>query len=351
MTLFLVGDASSQNNGKVRVELAAMTRSLKTMVPALLGLLAFASIHAGDVIRAHNTSTTDIGALVDGIKASSAVNDEGYVSLDLGSFFNALFPIVPLDNFVDAAGANEIIGFAHRRPPVLVETIPWTAVNNTVNVVFEDEYHIPVTVWIVQGPFDSVAAAAANGNVSSSMIWAEERQGIAFSSFDIIDATNYPDAAQFVDFHCSEALDMRSLIGHTPGVVNIYYVNTVDFGTGPSTTNGVWCSVADIIAMGRYTSGPLLCHEIGHAFALGHTNSDPAHFDATNVMDHSSSVRRYLTEAQTFRAVFRDGSAINRIYDVRSGEVTRDCPHSTSSLVCPVIYKRLWDDGPGWPPN
>jgi hypothetical protein len=328
-----------------------MRRSLKTVAPVLLVLVALAPCHAGDVIHAHNTSTADIGALVDGIKEHSAVNDEGYVGLDLGSFFNALFPIVPLSNFVDPGGANEIIGFAHRRPPVLVENIPWTAVNDRVDVVFEDEYQIPVTVWIVQGPFETVAAVAANGNVSSSMIWAEERQGIAFSSFDIIDATGDPDAAQFVDFHCSEAFDMRSLIGHTPGVVNIYYVKTVDFGAGPATTNGVWCGGgSDIIAMGMNTSGPLLCHEIGHAFTLGHTNGDP-NFDATNVMDHSSSVRRYLTEAQTFRAVFHGDSAINRIYDVRAGEVTRNCPHSTSSLVCPVIHKRLWDDGPGWPPN
>jgi hypothetical protein len=327
-----------------------MIRLLNAVASVLLVVLALGPCRAGDVIRAHNTSTTDIGALVDGIKQSSAVNDEGYVGLDLGSFFNALFPIVPLDNFVDAGGANEIIGFAHRRPPVLVQNIPWTAVNDAVDVVFEDEYRIPVTVWIVQGPFDTVAAVAANGNVSTSMIWAEERQGVAFSSFDIVDATDNPDAAQFVDFDCSKADDMRSLIGFTPDVVNIYYVNTVEFGTGPATWNGVWCGGSDIIAMGRNTSGPLLCHEIGHAFSLGHTYPDP-NFDDTNVMDPHSSVRQYLTEAQTFRAVFHSSSAVNRIYDVRAGEVTRDCPHATSSFVCPVIHKRLWDDGPGWPPN
>jgi hypothetical protein len=329
-----------------------MMRALKTMIPALLGVLALAPCFAGDAIRPHNTSTTEIGAIVDGTKENSTVNDESYVSLDLGSFFNALFPIIPLDNFVDPSGANEIIGFAQRRPPVLLEDIPWTAVNDTVDLVFENEYRIPVHVWIVQGPFESVAAVAANGNVSTSMIWADERQGFAFSNFDIIDATNDPDAAQFLDFSCSaDALDIRSLIGHIPDEVNIYYVNRVDFGTGPSTTSGVWCSGAEIIAMGRNTSGPLLCHELGHAFFLSHTNGEPENFDKTNVMDHSSSVRRYLTEGQTFRAVFTSFSSINRIYDVRAGEVTRNCSHSTVSLTCPAIYKRVWDDGPAWPPN
>jgi hypothetical protein len=332
-----------------------MMRALKTMIPALLGVLALAPCFAGDAIRPQNTSTTEIGALVDGNKQNSAVNDEGYVSLDLGSFFNALFPIIPLDNFVDASGANEIIGFARRRPPVLLEDIPWTAVNDTVDLVFEDEYRIPVHVWIVQGPFEgpgSVAAVAANGNVSTSMIWADERQGIAFSSFEIFDRTTDDDAAQFLDFSCgADQLDIKALIGHTPGVLNIYYVNRVDFGTGPSTTHGVWCSGGEIIAMGRNTSGPLLCHEIGHAFSLAHTNGEPENFDNTNVMDHSSPVRQYLTEGQTFRAVFSGVSSINRIYDVRAGEVIRSCSHYAVTDTCPAIYKRVWDDGPAWPPN
>jgi hypothetical protein len=318
-----------------------------------LGFVALAPCGAGDEIRPHNTFTTQLGALVDGIKDGSGVNDERYTSLDLGTFYNALFPVIPLDNFVTDAGANEIIAFARRRPPALVEEVPWTPLNDRIDVDFDDEYLITVHVWIVQGPFETLASVAANGNVTTSSIWAQERQGIAFDDYDIIDATNDPDAGPFLDFHCGlDGENIKAQIGYIPGTVNIYYVDRVEFpNSPPSRWNGVWCSGARIIAMGRYTSGHLLAHEIGHAFNLGHIHTDPAHFDDTNVMYNSSSRRQYLTEGQTFRAVFHGSSAVNSIYDVRAGELIRDCGHYDANVTCPAVYKRIWNDGLAWPPN
>ena len=119
---------------------------------------------------------------------------------------------------------------------------------------------------------------------------------------------------------------------------------------------GVWCHSQQIIAMGRQTSGPLLTHELGHAFGLAHTTRPPAvaqHFDTRNVMHPASSNREFLTEGQTFRAVIGSFSSINQIYDVRFGKPTRSCPHGVSDtdLDCPGLHKRLWEDGPTWPPN
>jgi hypothetical protein len=60
-----------------------------------------------------------------------------------------------------------------------------------------------------------------------------------------------------------------------------------------------------------------------------------------------------LTEGQNFRAVYHGSSSINNIYDVRTGQVTRNCSHhySESQPGCPAIQKRIWDDGSSWPPN
>jgi hypothetical protein len=300
----------------------------------------------------HNVANLETGALVDGVKGQSAVNDERYTGLDMGAFLNALFPIIPLDNFVSTGSANEIIAFGQRRPPELVEDVPWTAGSNTIDATFDDEYLIPVHVWVVQGPFDDVWSVALEASVTTSMIWAEEGQGIVFESFVSHDATEDPDAGPFLDFQCAyDGETIKTSIGHVPGAVNVYYVNRVDFGQGPSSTSGVWCYGNRVMAMGRNTSDHLLTHELGHAFSLGHTNGDPVHFDTTNVMYNFSSNRRYLTEGQTFRSVYDSRSAINAIYELRVGEVMRDCSHDVFDLDCPAIHRRVWEDGSSWPPN
>jgi len=329
-----------------------MLRVDRMAVSLLMGCWALASAHAGDTLRLHHVASTDAGALVDGQKEGVAVNDATYTTIDLGSFHGALFPVIPLDNFINADGAHEVIAFTHRRPPALVEEVAWTPGQNAIDVTFGDELLLDVYVWIVRGPFETVSSVAADASVTTSFIWSDERQGIAFESFDIRDATNDPDAGPFLEFVCAEdAAAIKTLIGHVPGALNVYYVNTVDFGAGAATTSGVYCRTDRIIAMGRNTSGHLLAHEFGHAFSLGHTNTDLSHFDTTNVMYNSSSNRRYLTEGQTFRSVFDIDSAINVIYAIRPDEVTRDCPHNGSGVFCPAIYKRIWDDGAGWPPN
>ena len=310
--------------------------------------LACASL-AGDVIRPHNTTTAELGVLVDGEKGGVAVNDERYVHIQTSGFFAALFPVIPVDNFTPQIH-NEVIGFAHGRPPILVPNIGWTAGNNTIDVEFDDEYLIDVFVWIVD-PTEDLPLDVAEHGVEVSRIWSDERQGLAFDKFQITNASDDPDAAQFLDFNCGMAASIKSLIGHNPDGVNVYYVDTVDFGSGPGMGSGVWCG--EIIAMGRLTSGGLLAHELGHAFHLSHTNGASAFFDTTNVMHNASSNRKYFTEGQTFRAVYHGSSAINNVYDVRSGAPTRNCGHhySETDNPCPSVQNRIWADGASWPPN
>ena len=45
--------------------------------------------------------------------------------------------------------------------------------------------------------------------------------------------------------------------------------------------------------------------------------------------------------------------SLPNIYDVREGQPTRDCAHefSPANGPCPPVQKRVWSDGPSWPPN
>jgi hypothetical protein len=326
------------------------SRSPMALLGALATLLA-GTASGGDVLRPLNISDSDIGALVDGVRGGVQVNDEGYVHLPPAGFFGVLFPAVPLADFT--SGPGEVIAFAHRRPPILLPDVAWSPASNSVDVAFDDPYRIDVHVWIVD-PSSELPAAVLEAGLTTSLIWDKERQGLAFGTFEPHDATTDPDAAQFLDFHCGLADTIQSAIGYVDGAVNVYYVTTVDFGLGAGTGSGVWCGNApSVIGMGRSTSDHLLAHELGHALSLSHTNENTLHFDGTNVMHNSSGVRQYLTEGQTFRAVYNPGSAINAIYDVRAGSPTRACSHSyvESNELCPAVQTRVWADGASWPPN
>ena len=133
--------------------------------------------------------------------------------------------------------------------------------------------------------------------------------------------------------------------------MNVYWVNTVDFGLGALTSNGVWCG-GNVVAMGWNTLDHLFSHEIGHAYQLDHVNSLTSFFDTTNVMHNASNSRTYLTEGQTMRAVMDSNSVVNTLGG-RTGS-TRSCggtATSTTDPSCPAVQKRVWGDGVAWPAN
>ena len=327
--------------------------SMPRFLAVVLFGVTFGVAAGGDLLRPKNTTTNELGALVDGDRDGAVVNDQRYLGLALGSFFNAVFPTIPIDNFTSELGHHEIIGFARRRPARLVEDVPWSPVQDKFDIPFEDEYKIKIRIWIVVAPFATHKATASAAVVATTEIWTDERLGVAFNEVSIVDATANPDVIPFLDFHCNDAQAMKDVVGYDPDRLNVYYVKTVDYSAGPGTGNGVWCFNSKVIAMGMFTTPNLLAHEIGHGFSLAHTNNVPQYFDTTNVMHNSSSDRRYLTEGQIFRSIFNVDSALNNIYTVREGQVTRDCPFdlSVAKPLCPAEQKRIWSDGPLWPPN
>ena len=285
------------------------------------------------------------------------------------------------ENFTGAPGA--VIGYADGHPPALVP-FNWTQESDSVPLIFEKEHCIPVTIWIVSGDFEDQRKKALEANIRTLQIWATERQGICFSTFDIKNETAKTDSEdQLIRnqdfaryFSCSLADQVKKKtdgVGFVDGMINVYYFESVNAGDCIGDSCGEWCAAHNLIAMGQYARDDLLAHELSHSFLLDHVDclstfpslncpaSDHPNFDRTNVMHSSPGIaqRNFLTEGQTVRAVINQHSAINKgLYNARTGFVAKGDYGSSTDMenpICPPVQKRIWEDGGEngtiWRPN
>lgn len=295
---------------------------------------------SGDQLNISNPAGSDVGILLDGQDAAGAVNDRGFVTAAAALGVGTISP---------GAASNEVVGFTSQRPPQYVATA-WTTNRDSFPVAFNARIEVPVTVWIVRGPFAAQRELANESSIRTSAIWRDERMGVEFSSFQVIDATADPEAANHFAFPNGDVGDsvwkpLRDDIGFKDGQINIYWVETVNGGT----TTG-WSNFGAQIAMGRNTGYELLSHEIGHALSLTHTDGN-SNFDTNNVLAGASNTRQYLTEGQLFRAHLEPTSVLNILYNARLGQLTRSCSFGDATALCPSIFRRLWADGAAFPPN
>jgi hypothetical protein len=323
------------------VEAAAMVRTIRR----ILAGLSVAALAAGCDYVIVRDSAGEAGLLVDGQNRSNAaiVNDRGRTRDVVGE------EKVSVGSLVSAASPNrnEVIAFGENRAPARAGT-PWTdSTGDEFPVTLQPRLGLPVTVWIVQGPFADQRAHAIDACIQTSAIWDAERMGIRFTSFVVRDATNDPDIDNAIlnstGGDSRNWNDFSNDIGFDANRVNIYWINTVE----GSTTTG-WSDFGGRIVMGRNTGDELLVHELGHAFNLLHPvgcGGSTANFDATNVMWQCSSTRQFLTEGQVFRVHFNPGSSVNALYNARPGQPTAGCQAATQTAECPALNRRLWDDG------
>jgi hypothetical protein len=245
------------------------------------------------------------------------------------------------------SGAGEVVTFSRDRPPSVQSTLWATALGNQiVNVPFANAYEVPVTIWVVAGPYATTQQTALFLWQAAQQVYADERLGVHLSPLEIVDATANVKATSYAAFTCgtgnANVTSIAADIGARPGRLNVYLVGLVD----GSTARGNACAIGGrFVAIASGSSADLLSHELGHNFGLEHIDDLTSDFDIFNVMHSASSGRQYLTEGQTFRAHMRTNSAINQVFNLRPGLPTRDCDRDTPTLNCPVIRKRLWADG------
>lgn len=248
-------------------------------------------------------------------------------------------------------GSGDAVAFTVGHGPTVHTPVTWTPNDDNVTFAFEPKYRVKFQNWIVQGPFAAAETRAINACIRTSQIWRDERQGTSFSAFVVSDATGNAKAATYTAFTCSLVAGIKTDIGFDANAVNVYWVNTVDFGSGAATSSGVWCG-GNVVAMGSNVLDHLFSHEVGHSFGLDHVNSLTTFFNTTNVMHNASNSRSFLTEGQTFRAMTNAGSTVNTLAG-RTG-ITRPCGGVATSVTdpaCPAVQKRIWADGASFPAN
>ena len=275
------------------------------------------------------------GVLVSDGASTPAANFQGFTT------------ITDSVNVGPRSGNGEVIAFGIERPPTIRPSSWATAVaDQLVTVPLLPRLEIPVTIWVVAGPFATTQQTALALWQTAELHFTNERLGVRMSALEVVDATANPSAGAWTAFTCgagnANVAALQGAIGARAGRINVYLVALVD----GSTSRGNVCTVGGgFAAIAAGAGAELLAHELGHDFALEHVDDLVAAFNATNVMHSASNVRQYLTEGQTFRAHVRSNSALNGVYGLRSGLPVRDCDRDTPTLACPAIHRRLWADG------
>jgi len=244
-------------------------------------------------------------------------------------------------------GSGEVVAYgSERAPTVRAQAWDTTQGDQIVTVPFAPQLAIPVTVWVLAGPFATTQQTAFDLWQTAQAIFAAERLGVRMDTLEVVDATAQPAATAWQSFTCgggnANVAALQNAIGARAGRINVYLVTLVD----GSTSRGNACIVGGgFVAIASGAGSELLAHELGHDLALEHVDDLAGAFDATNVMHSASSVRRFLTEGQTFRAHLRGASALNGVYGLRSGLPVRECDRDTPASGCVRIDQRVWADG------
>jgi hypothetical protein len=301
-----------------------------------------------DVVRIDNNVSNDNGiVLLDARRTSGCANDEVWRGAGSISIGNALS---------NGTCRSEVAVFSNHNAMQLVPNVTtWTdAVGDLLPVPLTPPWQAPVKIFVLSSPFSTTAGTgygdAANDDVArANDLYGTMNCGLALQA-TIVNATTNPNAPGLLTRKCSQAPSLRSGIGFDPGKINVYYISNVvredNLGNAKgaacglvlATTPGLPPPTADdwntILVSAGTSDAESLAHEVGHAFSLMHTISNPA-IPLTNLMNGQGTGRNSLTEGQCFRVNVNPGSALNA-NGVRTGP-TRSCPDATTSSECPAL--------------
>lgn len=294
----------------------------------------FHAVAEPDVVVAENAlldpDAGSLGLLADGLGATGFRNDVAVVS-----------PAPTGEVILESSEpSNEVVVFQRGRAPALVTSVPWSDGVDTVTVELDEPTRVPVTVWVVAGDFDSIAALAEAAFMEARNIFREERAGLDLTDLEIVDATEDSDASRY-DRYPFEGSDISSDIGQRDGRINVYGVGTVRRGGGFIKGFARLGGTRIVISNDLGWEGRTVAHELGHNFGLLHSH-ELSGFD-----DHESNLMgggRGLTEGQIFHIHFGTTSVLNRVFGLRSEQARRCGLVDPGDPRCVPLDLRLWPD-------
>ena len=142
------------------------------------------------------------------------------------------------------SGSGEVITFGLDRP-VAVQPTTWVTslADQLVTVPFPGLLEVPITIWVVAGPFATTQQTALTYWQTAQTVFTGERLGIRMSAVEIVNATANPNAGAWSAFGCgtnnANVAALQAAIGARPGRINVYLVGLVD----GSTSRGTVCTI------------------------------------------------------------------------------------------------------------
>jgi hypothetical protein len=234
-----------------------------------------------------------------------------------GTAFRATFSdsllLPPLD-----PSWNEVAVFAPGRAPAMT-TVNWTSRRDTVRIEFPGMIRLPLTVWVVEPPFDSTMKLVNMHIEGVAQTW-EALGGIGLGDIRIVDATGFAEAHRFQGSNipqCSPGL--ADAIGRDAGRLNMYYLGSTSIGEiipSAAYCGGGWM---ESYPLAWQRSNVLLAHEMGHGFMGGHHETVP-----DNIM-HFRGDGRGLTPGQLFVAHYWSQSILNTMFNAHPAPQRRAC--------------------------
>jgi hypothetical protein len=339
------------------------------------------TVGTGDTVTLSNTSGQENGIWVNGMTMDGQQWSH--------QAFTSRSDTIPLGaNLVHSSKpyGDEVVAFTQERPVSIFDGFNWSFNDDNIPIAFfPASITLPVTVWIIEGPYTQQREMMSWELSLARQIYGSERMGIIPAlSIDMIDATAF--ASDFSRFDCTKTAALKTSGLYRPATINVYVINVITnslLGDINGTAGETCGSGGDIIGI---TTRPLgvpgvlgfmnnpadtLAHELGHSLYLihsgfcnpltGYLNGNLPDFDNSNLMwSGLCRTADYLSEGQVFRANLDERSQLNilglhplPLRNCSQTEPQLDPPQGdpADGLACPSLDKRIWQDGPNFPPN
>ncbi|MGD2070847.1 MAG: hypothetical protein PVI57_19405 [Gemmatimonadota bacterium] len=304
----------------------------------------FAVVSGPDIIEARLPELAGLEAayLVDGW-AGGRVND---------SVFRAASPSIEVGAFRASDARNEVIAFAPGHAPTVVGAT-WSPAVDTVTVPGRPVAVLPVSVWIVYGPYAEARGRILEDVDAANRLFEIQYAGVRIDP-EFFDLTGHPEAASFLDVRGGPRRTGIDELGFTEGRINVYAVRSILDDDDERIIIGRAIIGGDMVLMAELGWGRrTLPHEIGHILGLEHVAGGEGFLQSNLMWPGGNPDRTELTEGQVFRMHYDYRSAAVAVLGLVGLEEARGCRSGVGfhSAGCPREELSLFPDAAPAPAN